>query len=215
MADQSAFQKWLGIQAKLDHLFQQSPAGSDFFFTTVPLVESFWSDSQGAPNEAARSIMAKMPLFTIQRQKLIGSVLVALQFGLLILQAAVAAPRILQGILPVGALLVAGTALALAVWTLLHNRLGNFNIHPTPKVSGVLVTKGPYRWIRHPMYTSLLLGAGALASMSSPVTGWLAWSALAVVLLLKSTFEERWLCEHYPDYAAYRLVSKRFVPWLF
>lgn len=159
--------------------------------------------------------MAKMPLFTIQRQKLIGSVLVALQFGLLILQAAVAAPRILQGILPVGALLVAGTALALAVWTLLHNRLGNFNIHPTPKVSGVLVTKGPYRWIRHPMYTSLLLGAGALASMSSPVTGWLAWSALAVVLLLKSTFEERWLCEHYPDYAAYRLVSKRFVPWLF
>lgn len=156
-----------------------------------------------------------MPLLTIQGRKLIGSVLVALQFGFLILQAALAAPRVLQGMIPVGAWLIAGAAIALAVWTLTHNRLGNFNIHPTPKASGVLVTTGPYRWIRHPMYTSLLLGAGALASMSSPLAAWLAWSALAVVLFLKSTLEEHWLCAHYPGYAAYRLVSKRFVPWLF
>jgi len=156
-----------------------------------------------------------MPLLTIQGRKLIGSVLVALQFGLLILQAALAAPRVLQGMIPMGALLIAGASFAPAVWTLMHNRLGNFNIHPTPRVSGVLVTTGPYRWIRHPMYTSLLLGAGALASMSSPATGWATWSALAMVLLLKSTLEEHWLREHYPDYAAYRLVSKRFVPWLF
>ena len=162
-----------------------------------------------------RSIIANMPLLTIQGRKLIGSVLVALQFGLLILQAALTVPQVLQGMIPAGAWLIAGAAIALAVWTLMHNRLGNFNIHPTPKASGVMVTKGPYRWIRHPMYTSLLLGAGALASMSSPVTGWATWSALAMVLLLKSTLEERWLCEHYPDYAAYRLVSKRFVPWLF
>lgn len=144
-----------------------------------------------------------------------GTVLVALQFGLLILQAALAAPKVLQGIISVGALLVTGAAIALAAWTLMHNRLGNFNIRPTPRVSGVLVTSGPYRWIRHPMYTSLLLGAGALAWTSSPVIGWLAWFALAVVLFLKSTLEEHWLCGHYPGYAAYRLVSKRFVPWLF
>lgn len=156
-----------------------------------------------------------MPLSTIQGRKLIGSVLVALQFGLLILQAALAVPQVLQGLTPMGALLIAGVAVALAVWTLMHNRLGNFNIHPTPRVNGVLVTTGPYRWIRHPMYTSLLLGAGALALMSSPLAAWLAWSALAVVLFLKSTLEEHWLCEHYPGYAAYRLVSKRFVPWLF
>ncbi len=156
-----------------------------------------------------------MSLLTIQNRKLVGSALVVPQFGLLILQAALAIPRILQGGIPVGTLLVAGASFALVVWTLMHNRLGNFNVQPTPKVSGVLVTKGPYRWIRHPMYSSLLLGAGALASMSSPLAAWLAWSALAAVLFLKSTLEEQWLCEHYPGYAAYRLVSKRFVPWLF
>ncbi len=156
-----------------------------------------------------------MPASTIQRRKLIGSVLVALQFGLLILQAALALPQVLRGLVPAGAWLLAGVAIALAGWTLMHNRLGNFNIHPTPRVSGVLVTQGPYRWIRHPMYTSLLLGAGALASMSNPFAAWLAWSALAVVLFLKSRLEEQGLCEHYPGYAAYQLVSKRFVPWLF
>jgi protein-S-isoprenylcysteine O-methyltransferase Ste14 len=156
-----------------------------------------------------------MSLFTIENRKLMGTGLVALQFGLLILQTAIAAPMVLQGIIPAAAWLMAGASIALATWTLMHNRLGNFNIRPTPKVSAMLVTTGPYRWIRHPMYTSLLLGAGALAWMSHPVTEWLTWSALAIVLLLKSTLEEHWLREQYPGYAAYCLVSKRFVPWLF
>lgn len=156
-----------------------------------------------------------MPRFTIQTRKWLGTWLVALQFGLLMLQTALAAPKVLQGIIPVASWLMAGASIALATWTLRHNKLGNFNIRPTPKVSGVLVTSGPYRWIRHPMYTSLLLGTGALAWTSDPVIGWLTWFALAIVLLLKSTLEERWLREQYPGYAAYRRVSKRWVPWLF
>lgn len=159
--------------------------------------------------------MEKVEKIKPMQRQLTGSVLVALQFGLLILQAALALPTVLQGFIPVGACLMAGASVALAAWTLMHNRLGNFNLHPTPKASAILVTSGPYRWIRHPMYTSLLLAAGALAWTSSPVMGWLAWSALASVLLLKSTIEERWLRERYPAYAAYCHVSKRFVPWLF
>lgn len=156
-----------------------------------------------------------MPLPTVEKRKLIGTWLVALQLGLLILQTALAAPKVLQGSIPVTAWLLAAAALALAIWTLTHNRLGNFNIRPTPKISAVLITSGPYRWIRHPMYTALLLGSGALALTSNPVTGWLTWLVLALVLLLKSITEERWLRELYPHYALYSLVSKRFVPWLF
>ena len=156
-----------------------------------------------------------MPLFTIQNRQLTGSWLVALQFGFLMLQVAFAASRIFQGLIPMAAWLLAGAAVALATWTLSHNRLGNFNIRPTPKVGALLVTSGPYRWIRHPMYTSLLLGSGALAWISEPLAGWLTWTALAVVLLLKATLEEQWLRQQYADYGAYSSVSKRFVPWLF
>jgi protein-S-isoprenylcysteine O-methyltransferase Ste14 len=149
------------------------------------------------------------------RLKLAGSVLVALQFGLIAWHFALAAPAIVQGRFPLASWCLAGAAVALAVWTLGHNRLGNFNIHPAPKISGVLITSGPYRWIRHPMYTTVLMGAAALAWMPGTALAWLVWVALAVVLLAKLTMEERWLREHYSSYEAYERVSKRLLPWIF
>src|SRR5659263_263910 len=107
-----------------------------------------------------------------------GTLLVALQFGLLLVLTALAASNVMHGVIPAGAFLLAGTSVVLAAWTLVYNRPGNFNIRPTPKVHGVLVTTGPYRWIRHPMYTSVLLGGAALAWSSGLLIGWVTWSCL-------------------------------------
>lgn len=157
-----------------------------------------------------------MSLLSFEKRKLTGTLLVALQFGLLFVLAALAIRRILQGVFPTGALVLAACCAALAAWTLRHNRLGNFNIRPMPKTGGTMVVTGPYRWIRHPMYTSVLLGAAALAWVSDSVAlGWTAWSALALDLLMKSILEERWMREHHLGYARYRRESKRFVPWVF
>lgn len=144
-----------------------------------------------------------------------GTFLVALQFGLIFALVALATPNALGGDIPKWAFMLATASIALAVWTLFYNKPGNFNIRPIPKIHGVLVTTGPYQWIRHPMYTSVLLGASALAWTSGHLSGWAIWSVLAVVLFLKSTSEERWMREKHPAYAAYRLRSKRFLPWLF
>jgi protein-S-isoprenylcysteine O-methyltransferase Ste14 len=156
--------------------------------------------------------MWPLPLALRQR---IGSVLVLLQFGLLVGLAVLAAAPLLHGEIPwASGLLMLGSA-ALGGWTLLHNRLGNFNIHPAPKADGVLVTAGPYQLMRHPMYTSVLLGAAALANVPALWTGWLLWAALALVLLLKSGLEEQWLRSHHAGYSAYCKACKRFVPWVF
>ena len=144
-----------------------------------------------------------------------GNLLVALQFGLLFVLAALAARNVVHGNIPAGALMVAGISAALVTWALVHNRPGNFNISPAPKVRGVMVTTGPYRWIRHPMYTSVLMGAGALAWTSSTFIGWGTWSVLAIVLFMKSTLEEHLMRKQHPEYAAYTLRSKRFLPGLF
>lgn len=141
--------------------------------------------------------------------------LVALQFGCLLLLTALAAPRVFKGNIPIGSAALVALSLGLFLWTLVHNRLGNFNIRPTPKSFGVLVTTGPYQQIRHPMYTSVLLGAASLALMSGPLLGWTVWTALAIVLLVKSTLEERWMNEMHPGYSAYIRQSKRFIPWVF
>ena len=94
-----------------------------------------------------------MSLFSIQKRNRIGSLLVALQFGLMVVLPTLAAPTVLKGGIPISAILLAISSMMLFVWTLLHNRLGNFNIRPTPKSCGQLITTGPYRLIRHPMYT--------------------------------------------------------------
>jgi protein-S-isoprenylcysteine O-methyltransferase Ste14 len=154
------------------------------------------------------------PLHSQQRSRL-GALLVTLQFALMVLLPALALPTVLLGRIPLDAIALAALSAGLFLWTLAHNRLGNFNIRPTPKPFGVLVTTGPYRLIRHPMYSAVLLGAASLALMSEPVSGWSAWTALALVLLVKSTLEERWLAEVHPDYGTYRRTSWRFVPWMF
>uniref|UniRef100_UPI0035B33C28 methyltransferase family protein n=1 Tax=Hylemonella sp. TaxID=2066020 RepID=UPI0035B33C28 len=150
-----------------------------------------------------------------ERQRLwLGSVLVLLQFGLLAVLALLAWPAVEHGTVPLAAWLMAGAALLLAGWALRANRPGNFNIHPRPRVGGNLVTSGPYGWVRHPMYTSFLLGALALARTADSGAAWLIWGALLLVLWSKSALEERWMLAQHPGYAHYREQTKRFVPWI-
>jgi len=153
-------------------------------------------------------------LSTSQRQRA-GSWLVFLQFSLLLGLAVMAWPSLRQGAGSWVCVALAGASLAWGSWTLLHNRLGNFNIRPTPKAGGTLVTSGPYRLVRHPMYTAVLLGASALACLAEPLPAALTWSALAEVLWIKAGLEEQWMRETHPAYGSYCSQNKRFVPWLF
>lgn len=141
-----------------------------------------------------------------------GRLLVVLQFGLLALLCwrAMEAPSARS--VQVVSLLAASALLAL--WALAANRPGNFNIRPTPRHGGTLITSGPYRWIRHPMYTSVLLAAAAAAWQSFETADAMVWLALLGVLMAKATIEERALVRRFPDYQDYRVRTTRFVPWL-
>jgi protein-S-isoprenylcysteine O-methyltransferase Ste14 len=156
-----------------------------------------------------------MTLQTAGNRKALGTILVALQFACMFLLAALAVPALAQSRIPAASYGLAAASAGLSIWILLHNRLGNFNIQPVPKAQGVLVTTGPYRWIRHPMYTTVLFGAAALALMTAPLSGWAIWFCLALVLWVKSLLEERWMQEQHPAYGAYMLHSKRFIPLIF
>ncbi|MCE1163707.1 MAG: isoprenylcysteine carboxylmethyltransferase family protein [Thiomonas sp.] len=134
---------------------------------------------------------------------------VAAQFGLLGLMILWPSPHWSRGWVSY-LLLAAGAALVL--WVFWHNRPGNFNIVPEPRQGAHLVTTGPYRWVRHPMYVALLLFmAGVAAAAHSPVQ-WALWLALCVVLNFKAAMEERLLSGVWPEYAGYQRVTRRFIP---
>ena len=145
------------------------------------------------------------------RTDLIGRLLVGVQFALIAWLIWPLTPQ--RWSLP--ALVLVGGAAALGLWTLAYNRPGNFNIRPEPKASGTLVTGGPYRYMRNPMYSAVLLFAAA--EVVAYADGWkiVCWLALALVLLAKSRLEERGLHARFPGYAAYAKRVYRFIPGVF
>ena len=145
----------------------------------------------------------------------LGTVLVALQFALLAALAILALPVLLSGQAPAGAWFLAGAGALLGLWALSSNRPGNFNIRPMPREGGSLVQRGPYRWVRHPMYTSVL-GAGlACAWAGQSVWAWLSLAALALVLAVKAHYEEQWMLAAHSGYAAYRVRTWRVLPGVY
>jgi len=85
---------------------------------------------------------------------------------------------------------------------------------PSPMPNGAvgLVTRGPYRWVRHPMYTAVILIVAGVAARSGSVVMLAETVALAVLFNLKARWEERRLTETFPGYPAYRDVTGRFLP---
>ncbi len=144
----------------------------------------------------------------------LGSVLVTLQFVLIALLAWLAWPAFLSGQAPAGAWVSAPLGVLLGVWALCANRPGNFHIRPSPRAGARLVQQGPYRWIRHPMYTAVMACGCAGAWASTTWVAWLAMLALVAVLVVKAVVEERWMLQVHPGYAAHRQGTRWFLPWI-
>jgi protein-S-isoprenylcysteine O-methyltransferase Ste14 len=103
--------------------------------------------------------------------------------------------------------------LGLAVWARIH--IGrNWGTPMTQKNEPELVTSGPYRLVRHPIYSGILLGGAATAIALSWF--WLAAVAIAgVYFIYSATVEERFLADEFPDtYPAYRRSTKMLVPFV-
>ena len=112
------------------------------------------------------------------------------------------------------ALAVQGLAVILMLWARLV--FGRRSFHATaPPIEGGLVTTGPYRFLRHPIYAAVLyfLWAGVLSHLSvkTVVLGLVAIGAVA----LRISPEECLLALRYPAYAVSAARTKRVLPFLF
>lgn len=86
---------------------------------------------------------------------------------------------------------------------------------PHPRADAQLAEHGAYRFVRHPIYGGLILGALGLAVITPWAGTFLAAGLLAIVLDLKRRREEVWLASRYPAYAAYRVRTKALIPFLY
>jgi len=93
------------------------------------------------------------------------------------------------------------------------SRLGrSFSILPEARR---LVTSGPYRRIRHPLYLASVIGSfGAMLQFAQPWALFIVLAAFALQLW-RMHYEERVLTKAFPEYAAYASRSWRLLPGLY
>lgn len=105
-----------------------------------------------------------------------------------------------------------GAGLALAA----SRRLGaGLRASPLPRQGAVLVTDGPYRHARHPIYGGLILLLAGTALALDSVAGLMATLPLVPFFLFKAAYEERHLRLQYAGYLDYRRrVGRRLIPYL-
>ena len=110
-------------------------------------------------------------------------------------------------------LVVQACAVLLMLWA--RATFGLRSFHPTANTTeGGLVTTGPYRYLRHPIYASIIYFVWA-AQVEMPTTLSIALAfAVTVGLVVRMVLEEQFLVTFYPEYSEYMRHAKRLIPFI-
>ena len=105
-------------------------------------------------------------------------------------------------------------AVLLMLWARLTFGLRSFHASANP-TAGSLVTSGPYRFLRHPIYGAVLLFifSAVASNISIPNAGLALLGTLGA--LIRIFLEESLLRREYPEYAAYSKRVNRLIPFVF
>ena len=107
-------------------------------------------------------------------------------------------------------LLVAGCGFAIWARFILGR---NWSGSVTVKENHTLITAGPYAWVRHPIYSGILLAVTGTALVIGKFAVLLAVAVSLLALWLKLRTEEQFMMETFGDrYAAYKLRVKALIP---
>jgi protein-S-isoprenylcysteine O-methyltransferase Ste14 len=101
-------------------------------------------------------------------------------------------------------------AFAMAVYGLLYLRR---SLSIIPEVRR-LVTGGPYRLVRHPLYAAEILAACAFVMVNPGALPVMVLAPFVATQLLRSRFEERLLTAAYPEYREYARQTRRLIPFV-
>ncbi|MGB7556055.1 MAG: isoprenylcysteine carboxylmethyltransferase family protein [Candidatus Korobacteraceae bacterium] len=104
--------------------------------------------------------------------------------------------------------------MAFAIWARAY--LGsNWSSDVTVKVDHQLIRSGPYRWVRHPIYSGIILAMIGTALNRRQLRGFVAVVLLWIGFTIKSRIEERFMAATFgPEYEQYKSSTGAMVPRL-
>ena len=105
-------------------------------------------------------------------------------------------------------------ALSLGIWALWIINFKNFRLTPNFPKDTRLVAKGPYKIIRHPMYSCLLLTTLTIVLDDLSIIRIAIWIILFIDLYIKLVCEEKLIIDRNTDYLIYKRGTKRLIPFI-
>lgn len=91
----------------------------------------------------------------------------------------------------------------------------NLSPFPTPKKNSQLIQNGIYKYIRHPIYTGILLSCAGYSLYDDSSFKILITFLLLLLFSIKSKYEEKKLIQKFKNYKTYMKTTGRFLPRLF
>lgn len=142
-----------------------------------------------------------------------GNLLVVLQFALISAIVLMAIDEVNTPWIYIGGVLFIAPGLIILYFGV--KQLGSsLTANPVPRQNGKLVETGLYKFVRHPIYTGLLIATFGSVMQSMAVVKLAVWLLLVILLNYKARWEEKLLSQTYTDYTDYMKRTGRFVPRL-
>ncbi|MEI6691320.1 MAG: isoprenylcysteine carboxylmethyltransferase family protein [Chlorobium sp.] len=86
---------------------------------------------------------------------------------------------------------------------------------PYPVDHNQLVTTGIYAYVRHPLYSCFLFASFGWAVFQVSLSHLIMTALCVLFFSYKAAREEVWLTERHPEYAEYKHLVKKFIPWIY
>jgi protein-S-isoprenylcysteine O-methyltransferase Ste14 len=171
-----------------------------------------YRESVGSRLSYTLPIIASVLLLLLAKASRLGSVLIAA--GPAFTWLYVRFIRLYPGAVWIGSPLVI-VGVLITFWARFY-LAGNWSGSVTLKQDHELIRTGPYRFVRHPIYTGALIAVLGTAFAIGQFRGLLAFALTFFALWYKSRIEEKLMIENFGDaYRSYRACVKGLIPFVF
>ena len=105
-------------------------------------------------------------------------------------------------------------AIFLMIWARVTFKARSFHLSAAPTEGG-LVTTGPYKYVRHPIYAAVLLFVWSAVGSNWTVENVLLGCVVFAGSFIRIVCEEALVRERYPEYQQYAANTRRLIPYVF